>query len=119
MRIIRYSELRPCAVVDGDAQPTAEILLEADEQVTFCTPDGGQYDVAMKDWGLYATPSVGGRLPRFRMRAVLVRAETGVHLMLVEAGRERDFEAEMKSVGIRIQSWLDNGVGALAKAGKT
>jgi hypothetical protein len=113
MKFTRQDGLRSQAIVDGPARPAAEIVLEVDEQVTFCTPAGAEYDVAMKDWGLYATPSVGSRLPRFRLHAALVRAETGLHLMLVEAGCEKDFETDMRSAGIRIESWLNNGVGAL------
>ena len=39
--------------------------LDPDEQVTFTTPRGGEYDVARKDWGFYATPSLNGRLRGF------------------------------------------------------
>ena len=45
-------EIRDCGTVD----------LQADEQITFVTPRGGQYDLTRKDWGFYATPSLNGRL---------------------------------------------------------
>ena len=49
------------------------IHLEPDEQITFVTAGGHEYDVARKDWGFYATPSLNGRLVKFALRAVLVR----------------------------------------------
>src|SRR5438105_15753607 len=51
----------------------AHISLEPDEQVTFLTGEGAEYDVARKDWGFYATPSLNSRLARFGLRGVLVR----------------------------------------------
>ena len=101
-------------VIDGEAKHVAEITLASDEQVTFCAPTGAEYDVAAKDWGLYATPSLGGRLPRFGLRAALVRSREGLHLMLVEAGKEADFESDMAAAGICVHAWLDNGVGVVA-----
>src|SRR5204863_5563233 len=52
----------------------AHIALEPDEQVTFQTESGGEYDVVRKSWGFYATPSLNGRLERFNLRAVLVKS---------------------------------------------
>lgn len=51
----------------------ANIALEPDEMVTFISQGDREYDVVAKDWGYYATPSVGGRLRRFEMRAALMR----------------------------------------------
>ena len=47
------------------------IRLEPDEQLTFTTEAGAEYDLARKDWGFYATPSLNGRLQQFGLRAVL------------------------------------------------
>lgn len=102
-------------VIDGEAKYVAEITLAPNEQVTFRAPTGAEYDVAAKDWGLYATPSLGERLPRFGLRAALVRSGEGLHLMLVEFGRETDFESDMAASGIRIHAWLDDGVSVLAE----
>ena len=38
-----------------------KIRLEPNEPVTFMLPEGGEYDVARKEWGFYATPSLNGR----------------------------------------------------------
>src|SRR5881628_2648488 len=55
----------------------ARIRLEPDEQVTFVTPAGAEYDVARKAWGFYATPSLNGRLLNFGLRAALIRSFVG------------------------------------------
>src|ERR1700730_16440186 len=72
--------------------------LAPDEQVTLTTADGGEYDVARKDWGFYATPSLNGRLPQFGLRAVLIRNTlTGRYfVLLVEQGHEPGFEAYLE-----------------------
>jgi len=68
------------------------VALDPDEQVTFTTPAGGEYDLARKSWGFYATPSLNGRLVRFGLRAVLVRnTKRQWFVMLVEDGREDEF----------------------------
>ena len=53
----------------------AQIQLEADEQVTFLTETGSEYDVARKSWYFYATPSLNNWLRKFGLRAVLVKGE--------------------------------------------
>lgn len=70
----------------------AHIELAANEQVTFKTDNGGEYDVARKDWGFYATPSINSRLERFGLRAMLVGNKANCYyVMLVEDGKEREF----------------------------
>ena len=51
----------------------ASIELSPDEQVTFRTEKGAEYDVARKSWGYYATPSLGGRLRSFGLRPALAK----------------------------------------------
>ena len=46
------------------------VELDADEQVTFTTESGAEYDVARKSWGFYATPSLNGRLTGFGLRTL-------------------------------------------------
>src|SRR3546814_6738540 len=83
--------------------------LAPDEQVTFVTEAGGEYDVARKDWGFYATPSLNGRLPQFGLRGVLIRNTlTGRYFVfLVEQGREAAFEAYMEQESLAVVAWLD------------
>ena len=86
------------------------IALDADEQVTFTTPAGGEYDVARKDWGFYATPSLNGRLPQFGLRGVLIRnILTGRYfVLLLEKGREAAFDDYMKQESLEVIAWLDS-----------
>lgn len=87
----------------------AHIQLEADEQVTFKTESGAEYDVARKTWGFYATPSLNGRLPQFGLRAVLVKSPgERFYVLLVERGKEAEFYNYLAGEEHRIITWLDN-----------
>ena len=87
----------------------ANIELATDEQVTFVTSSGTEYDVVRKSWGYYATPSLNGRLPNYRLRPVLVRNTFDkVYLLLVEQGHEADFEAYLAAEQQKIICWLDD-----------
>ncbi len=74
------------------------ISLEYDEQVTFTTESAGEYDLARKDWGFYATPSLNGRLLSFGLHAVLVKntVTSKCYIFLVEDGKEDSYRAYMK-----------------------
>jgi hypothetical protein len=83
--------------------------LDPDEQITFVTEDGGEYDVARKSWGFYATPSMNARLSSFGLRAVLLENRIGRYfVVLVERGHEDDFEAYRAEEDLRIVAWLDD-----------
>ena len=85
-----------------------KMALEPDEQITFITEAGCEYDVARKDWGFYATPSLNGRLQQFNLRAVLVRNRINRYfLLLVEKGKENLFYHYVESEPLKIISWLD------------
>lgn len=87
----------------------AHIQLEADEQVTFETEAGAEYDVARKTWGFYATPSLNGRLPQSGLRAVLVKSPGArFYVLLVERGKEAEFYSYLASEEHTIITWLDN-----------
>ena len=87
----------------------AHIELDADEQVTLKTSAGAEYDVARKSWGFYATPSLNGRLPSFGLRAVLIKCPDGkFFILLVEKGKEAEFEDYMASEGQELVTWLDS-----------
>lgn len=98
--------------VDGgiELSDCGRIALEPDEQVTFTTESGGEYDVARKDWGFYATPSLNGRLPSFGLRAVLVKNRgTGRYFVgLVEEGKEPLFERYLERENLVAVRWLDS-----------
>jgi hypothetical protein len=83
--------------------------LAADEQITFVTAAGGEYDVTRKNWGFYATPSTNGRLARFGLRTTLVKNRVGqVFVLLMEKGQEAAFSAYIASERLKILAWLDD-----------
>jgi hypothetical protein len=87
------------------------VHLNPDEQVTFVTDSGGEYDVARKSWGFYATPSLNVRLPSFGLRPVLVRNAQGrYYVWLVEHGKEPEFRRYLTGEDHRVVRWLDTTV---------
>lgn len=84
------------------------LALAPDEQITFTTPAGGEYDVARKAWGFYATPSLNGRLPAHGLKPALCRNPAGqLYLLLVETGQEAAFERYLADQGMEVLCWLD------------
>src|SRR5215475_15927324 len=93
--------------VKGIIRDCGSMWLAADEQVTFLTEDGGEYDLTRKDWGFYATPSLNGRLAGFNLRAVLVKNRVDRYfVMLVERGKEASFEKYVAQEPLKIITWL-------------
>jgi hypothetical protein len=86
------------------------LRLTTNEQVTLITESGAEFDVARKDWGFYATPSLNGRLESFGLRAVLIqnRGTQRYFVLLVERGREQSFERYLDVENLRIVHWLDS-----------
>lgn len=86
----------------------AQIRLEPDEQVTFITDSGTQYDVARKEFGYYATPSLNGRLTSQGLRALLAKNHTGrFYILLVETGKEAALAHYLDSEQMKIICWMD------------
>lgn len=84
------------------------LALAPDEQVTFTTPAGGEFDVARKAWGFYATPSLNGRLPAHGLKPALCRNPAGqLYLLLVETGQEAAFERYLAEQEMEVLCWLD------------
>lgn len=88
---------------------SASIYLNPDEQVTFKTESGAEYDLARKNWGFYATPSINGRLSSFGLRGVLIKnRETGkFFILLVEKGKEELFDEYCNLENLGVITWLD------------
>lgn len=96
--------------VHGDVsiRDCARIELEPDEQVTFLTDAGAEYDVARKSWGFYATPSLNARLVGFGLRGALVENWLGRRfVLLVERGHEGELETYLAREQNRVVEWLD------------
>ena len=87
----------------------AAIELKPDEQVTFVTESGAEYDVARKEWGFYATPSLNGRLPQFGLRGALIKNEFSkkFYLVLVERNQEKEFRRYLQAHDYRLICWMD------------
>lgn len=94
-------------LAEVEMRDTGRLALDPDEQVTLTTPAGGEYDVARKSWGFYATPSVDRRLPSFGLRACLATNPDGRRfVLLVERGHEDEFAAYRDEQGLTVE-WLD------------
>ena len=103
-RVFQTGRDRPIAIQD-----CARIALEPDEQVTFITGSGAEYDVTRKDWGFYATPSLNGRLLDYGLRAALARSHVGkYYVMLVERGSEASFLDYLLRENNSLVRWLDS-----------
>lgn len=90
----------------------AHIELAPNEQVTFKTVSGTEYDMVRKSWGYYATPSLNGRLQGFGLRGVLVRnLNAKFYLLLVEKGEEERFQHYLDIEQLTVVCWLDNDKG--------
>jgi hypothetical protein len=95
--------------VKGIIRDCGTMRLEPDEQVTFVTEAGAEYDLTRKDWGFYATPSLNGRLAGFNLRAVLVKNRLDrFFVMLVERGKEEAFDRYVGQEPLTIVAWLDS-----------
>ncbi len=87
----------------------ARLQMEPDEQVTFVTASGTEYDVVRKRWGYYALPSLDGRLSSFHLRPALVKSYNDRHfLLVVEDTHTAEFEAYLAEQGMRLVCWLDD-----------
>ena len=86
------------------------VSLEENEQITFLTKSGGEYDVAKKKWGFYATPSLNGRLADFNLRAVIIVniITRRFFILLVEKGQEKEFEDYCIQEKLEVVLWLDS-----------
>jgi len=85
------------------------VRLEPDEQLTFTTESGAEYDLARKNWGFYATPSLNARLLQFGLRAVLVKNPIGrFFVLLVERGKDAEFNEYVRVERLETVCWLDS-----------
>lgn len=85
-----------------------DVELRPDEQVTIVTESGKRMDVAAKDFGFYATPSVNGRLKNEGFKTALVRNARGqVYVMVVDRERMADFERYCGAERQTVLEWLD------------
>lgn len=87
----------------------ASIELKPNEQVTFITESGNEYDVARTEFGYYATPSLNGRLCEQGLKALLVKNQIGrFYILLVEDGKEDALTSYLNSEQMNIVCWMDS-----------
>ena len=87
----------------------ARIELKPNEQVTFVTESGSEYDVARTEFGYYATPSLNGRLRDSSLHAVLAKNTLGrFYILLIERGQQDAFEQYASAEGIQVICRLDD-----------
>ena len=87
----------------------ARIELKPNEQVTFVTESGSEYDVARTEFGYYATPSLNGRLREHGLHAVLTKNRRGrFYVMLVEQGKEDAFDRYLSTQDMEAVCRLDD-----------
>ena len=92
-----------------DMADCGNLHLESNEQITLTTISGGEYDIARKDWGFYATPSLNGRLASFGLRTVLIKNRDTLHyfILMVEKGHEDSFDCYCNQENLAIITWMD------------
>lgn len=108
MRVERIDPPREFSAGGVALYHCANVELSADEQITLVSSSGSEYDIVRKAWGYYATPSMNRRLAAHGLRAALtVGADRKVALLLVESGREPEFEDYLADQQMRVLTWLD------------
>jgi len=100
-----FSVGRESSIVIKDC---GRIILKPDEQVTFLTESGAEYDVVRKEWGYYATPSANGRLKAQGFKTAVVRnPQNRYYILLVEENKLQQFYAYLKAEASEVVEWLD------------
>jgi len=87
-----------------------KIKLNENEQITFINEDGGEYDLAKKNWGFYATPSINSRLKNFGFRTLLIKNKKTKRffIFLLENGKEKILNDYIRNEGLKIVCYLDD-----------
>lgn len=87
----------------------AQVELAPNEQITLKTESGSEYDIVRKSWGYYATPSLNSRLKFFGLKTALVKSVSSkFYILLVEIGKEEEFQKYLKIEELTIVCWLDD-----------
>lgn len=86
------------------------VELDPDEQVTFTSESGTELDVTKKAWGYFATPSLNKRLRRYGLKGVIVKGAAGdtFFVVLVEDGKDQEFDAFLINNKMKVVCWLDS-----------
>jgi len=107
MNFIEIKPPRRFTAGSVEIQHCANVELHPDEQVTFMTETGKEYDVMRKSWGYFATPSINHRLKKFGLRVVLIQDSMNKRFIcLVEEGKEGEFRSFLNNDKASILCWF-------------
>ena len=85
------------------------VYLKKNEQITFKYLNT-EYDVAKKDWGHYATPSINGRLKKFGFRTFLIKNKKNkIYVFLVHNNKIKSFKKYCKEDNQKVLVELTHG----------
>ena len=109
MKIFPKNEPRRFTIKGVTISHVADINLDPDEMITFRRQDGAEYDVAAKEWGFYATPSLNGRLREHGFRSVLAKSnQTGRrYVLLVREDQQSAFNEYLAHQDMKVLGFLD------------
>ena len=109
----------------GKLRHVGDAFLGTDEVLTLRTESGTEVDLTRKSWGYYGSPSLNGRLREHNLRAALAvgvprdgEEANRMYLLLVERGKEQDFQAYLRAEEMEVVAWLDSDE-AVARAAAT
>lgn len=120
MKLDRREPPRAFEVGGASLLDCGTLRLAPGEQVTVATETGGEYDVARRAWGFYATPSLNGRLGRYGLRPLLAANEAGkFFVLLLERGGDDALATYLREQHMRIVCWLDDDATLRAIAAMT
>lgn len=108
MKINTENKPRVFNVGVNEISHEADISLGSNEQVTFVSETGSEFDFVRKEWGYYATPSINRRLKSFGFKTALVQNVKGhVYIFSIEDGKMDLFEDYCKTEEQTVLMWLD------------
>jgi hypothetical protein len=85
------------------------IFMESNEQITLCFDKTQELDVACKEWGFYATPSLNHRLVNQGFRTALVKnSQSRYYIMVVSNLKVDAFIDYCRAEDQTIVSWLSD-----------
>ena len=85
-----------------------KIEASENEMLSFVNQNGKEYDVAAKDWGFYATPSINGRLKNEGFKTGLIRNSFNkYYVVLVDEEKVESFYNYLKLDDQLLVEWLD------------
>ncbi len=87
-----------------------KVYLKPNEQLTFVHKKS-QFDIAKKNWGYYATPSINKRLKKYNFRTFITKNSFGhIYIKIVHKEKMKEFKKYLKRDKNRIVKELTHGL---------